>query len=121
MITSNIFLVDVLTILPEELDLYIQAPSLEDDVIRKMMSETEFAYYKLIKVNNGNRNVIINRIKDHFVREYFQSIEIKVKGKLVFEGYDGAEFGIFSNCIIIPNWFKEQYFVKEFYSVSNEW
>ena len=121
MTISGILLIDVLSILPEELELYIQAPSLEDHVIQSMMNKTEYEYYKVIRFNIENRSEIINRIEHHFVGEYFQNIQIKVEDGLLFEGYDGIEFGIISKSINIPLWFKEEYVLTGLCRVSDEW
>ena len=118
---TGILLVDLLAILPEEVECYIQAPSLENDVIQKMMTDTEFDYYQLVRLNKSNKKPFIEAVMIGEVVNYFHSMEIKADGKLLFEGYDGIEFGILSNTIIIPEWFTQTYVLTGDCTVSTEW
>jgi hypothetical protein len=120
-VSSGILLIDVLDILPPVVECYIQSPDLEDEIIQKMMKETAFPYYKLITVNSLNRAKLIDRIKGHNINVYFQNIQIKNNGNLLFEGYDGIEFGIISKSISIPLWFKGEYILNGLCMVSDEW
>ena len=42
-------------------------------------------------------------------------------GRTIFEGYDGLEYGIFSNSFEIPYWFAERYEQKDIYGISTMW
>lgn len=115
------FFVDVIGILPVDIECYIQAPSLEDRIVLNMMHKTQYDYYKCINLNEINRKRFIERLRNETVVEYFHSIEIKKNSKLLFEGYDGIESGIFSKHIHIPDWFKEKYKEDWDYSISKDW
>ena len=115
------FLVDILNILPVEVDCYIQAPSLEDIDILDMMNDTVYGYYQCLHINYDNKNFIIDKFQKETIVEYFNSIEIKEGKKLLFEGFDGIESGTISKTVNIPNWFKEKYKEDWTYSISKEW
>ena len=120
---NAIFLIDVLNILPQEVDCFIKAPSLDDEIIIKMMVDSEVDHCKLIKLNSFTRDIFIERIKNNpDVIQYFHSLEIKsFDNKKLFEAWDGVEYGAFSKEIKIPDWFEEKYFNKEMYYTSDEW
>lgn len=121
MLPSKNLLIDVLSILSIEIDCFIQAPSLEDEIIQSLMSESEFDYFKLIKINNQNRNIIINHFLHNDIIQYFQSIQLKQDSKLLFEAYDGVEYGIVSKDVIIPDWFNTVYISDGTCIVSKNW
>ena len=121
MSNKKTLLVDVISILPDEVDCYIQAPSLEDVVILGLMSTTRYEYYKCIKLNSPNKEIFINRVMGYPIEEYFQSVEIRLNDKILFEGYDGVEFGIISNSIKLPEWFMDTYIKTGMCNSSNEW
>lgn len=114
-------LVDVLKILPEEVECFIQAPSLENEIIQKMMLDSELDYYKSIKFNKTNKLEFINQELNFSISAYFQNIQIKSDNKLLFQGFDGVEFGTLSKTIFTPQWFKEKYILTELCIVSGEW
>lgn len=114
-------LLDVITILPNEIDCYIQAPSLEDDVILSLMNTTKNDYYKCIKLTGPAKDIFMERIVNFQIEGYFQSIEIRLNEKLLFEGYDGVEFGIISNTIRIPQWFVNKYLKTGMCSTAKDW
>ncbi len=120
-IDKDSLLISVFKILPEEIDFYIQAPSLEDDIILNMMSETEYPYYKLIKVNKLNKNNIIKLINVRDIIQYFQHIELRNNNEILFQGFDGVEFGIISKLIRIPEWFSVNFINTGECSLSNDW
>lgn len=117
----NFFLKDVFKVLPIELDCYIQAPSLEDLEVLNLMEDTQYPYYKIIKLNKNNHSSIVDLLSFCYVSDFFQSIELKQNTKKIFEAYDGIESGIFSNTLTIPNWFKEKYKLNWDYSISDDW
>ena len=118
---DNSFFVDVIRILPDATDCYIQAPSLDDEIILNLMSSTSQGYYKLIKLIDDNKLALIQRVKDFQVEEFFHSVEIKLKDKLLFEGYDGVEFGIISKTVNLPKWFIDTYVTAKICNISNDW
>ncbi|MGC4128200.1 MAG: hypothetical protein QM564_01275 [Bergeyella sp.] len=110
MIQPNFFLIDLLDILPEDIDCFIQAPSLENIVIKEMLQDTEYDYYKLLKLNNTNKKIFIKQELETSFSMHIQNIKINKDRVLLFEGYDGVEYGSISQNICIPDWFKEKYF-----------
>ena len=115
------FLIDVLTILPENVDCFIQAPSLEDKYILNLMINTKLDYYKQIKINKIVKQEIIKRIKNFPITQYFQSIVIYINDIKIFEGYDGFEYGIISKNLSLPSWFKTKHIITENCSISKDW
>jgi hypothetical protein len=118
---SKKMLIDLINELPNEAHCYIQAPSLEDEATLSLMQESEYDYFRLIYLNEYNKEKFIERIKEASVNAYIQHIEIRFNNKLLFEGYDGVEYGIFSKEYSLPQTFIEQYFNKGFYNVSVNW
>lgn len=118
-----LFLIDVIKILPEDINCFIQAPSLDGKEILNMMVESEFLYFKVIKLNLLNKDSFIKILSNHSITQDFHHIEIRLSSnnKKLFEGWDGIEFGHFSKDIEIPNWFEEKYLNEEMYYVSEEW
>ena len=114
------FFVDLLNILPINIDCFIQAPSLDDLIIEKMLVDSKYAYYKLLQMDSKKKEIFINHQIETSFGMYIQSIEIKEKEYLLFEGYDGVEFGIISNKVHIPDWFLKLY-VPEICSISPNW
>ena len=114
-------LVDVINILQENLDCYVQAPSLDDEAIFAIMQPTELDYYKKIQLTNDNKQILMDGIKKRSVDEYFQSVEIRTGDRLLFEGYDGVEYGTISGSIQLPNWFINKHVTGGMCSVSEQW
>ncbi len=118
--TGNNFLVDVLNILPEGIECFIQAPSLDNIIIEKMLQDSNYDYYKFLKLDKTNKDKFIEQELETFFGMYIQKIEIKEKGVLIFEGFDGVDYGTISKNIFIPEWFKEKY-IPDTCTISNEW
>jgi len=118
---TGLLLIDVLSILPEGVDCYLQAPSLEDEVIVSIMNEAKFANSKSIKLDGKIKEKFIERIINYSIIEYFHRVEIRNNNKLLFEGYDGIEYGLISKSIIIPEWFIEKHIKSENCIISEDW
>ena len=115
-------LVDVISILPNEIDLFINAPSLEDEMILRMWNATiEYDFDNVIKINNTNKEIFLNRIKSYSIAGELHAIQIRQNGKLLFESWDGIECGVLSNTLLIPDWFKEKYIQNEDCEISDSW
>jgi hypothetical protein len=116
-------LVDLLSILPENVDCFIQAPSTSNKVILSMMIDSEFPYYKLVRLSQSNKDEFINELLNSSVGDEFHSYEIKQNNKLLFQGYDGVDFGVLSMTVVVPEWFKKKHMVMddEMCMISNEW
>ena len=88
----------------------------EEDILRTLMTlwtKYFLNFYTIFSIILKLRNSI------HF-SIYIQKLEIRENGVLLFEGFDGCEYGMISKWVIIPEWFKEKY-VTETCIVSNEW
>ncbi len=121
MIDDSSLLISVFKILPDDIDFYVQAPSLEDETILNMMDNTGYAYYKLIKLDSLKKRFFINHLETHSAVQYFQNIEIKNGDTLLFQGFDGIEFGILSKNVKMPEWFKEKCIDTGDCTISNDW
>lgn len=117
---ENSFLIDVLKILPEKVECFIQSPSLDNEIIQEMFQNTDFDYYKLIFLDETNKDKFLKQELETAFSIYIQNIEIKGNGVLLFKGYDGVEFGTISKKISIPEWFKEKY-IPDTCMISSDW
>jgi hypothetical protein len=111
----GILLVDLLSILPDEVECYIQAPSLENPIIQNMMVD------ELIRLDKMNKQLFIDAIMIDSTIAHFNKVEIRSNGKSLFIGYDGIGYGTLSNSIIIPEWFTQAYVSNGDCVISNEW
>ena len=117
---ENSFIIDVLNILPEKTECFIQAPSLENSAIKEMLQKSDFDYFDLLILDENSKGIFIRQEFEASFSMYLQKIEIRENGILLFEGFDGCEYGIISKKVIITEWFKEKY-VPEICMVANEW
>ncbi|MCR9016202.1 hypothetical protein [Aquiflexum gelatinilyticum] len=117
---SNFFLIDLLNILPIEIELFIQAPSLMNVVIEKMLKASDQHYFKSVQFDELIKKEFVGEELKSSFSVYIQNIEIKKNGILLFKGYDGVEYGVISKKISIPVWFKEKY-VPEICLISADW
>lgn len=117
------FLVDILKIVPNDINCYISTSNeIDDDVVNGMLNSTgdeEFDYF--VSINEENINIFVERLHISLIVEYFDCLEIRKNTKLLFRGYDGIESGKISKRIKIPEWFKEKYKENWDYSISKEW
>lgn len=117
---ENKFFVDILKILPDEIDCFIQAPSLENHFIGRMLRDSDYSYYKLLNLDKTSKDEIIKQEIETSFAMFIQNIKIKVNDILLFEGFDGVEYGTLSREISIPEWFKKKY-IPEVCMISTEW
>jgi hypothetical protein len=108
--SKNKFLIDVLNILPEEVECFIQAPSLDNNIVNDMLKNSDYDYYKLLRLDKVSKDKFIRQELETSFSIYIQSIEIKKNGILLFEGFDGVEFGMISQKVLLPGWFKKHTF-----------
>lgn len=118
---DNNLIIDTLTILPDKVDCYIQAPSLENNEMLSMMNDTQFPYYKQIHLSQTNKNYFLSLLKKGQISDYLQNVKIESNGILLFEGYDGVEYGVLSKTIAVPKWYKKEYIETHICSISKEW
>ncbi|MEO6963928.1 MAG: hypothetical protein ABIY90_18310 [Puia sp.] len=115
------FFISVLNLIPVGSFLFIQAPSLEVESILNVMKETENEYFKSIELTPENKRLLINEIKLGNFQNYIHLTEIRHNKQLLFQGFDGVEFGIISNRISLPKEFILKYINDNFCSISKDW
>jgi hypothetical protein len=118
---NQAFCIDIINLVPIGSTCFIQAPNLENSKILNLMTPSKYAYYREIKLTELNKKILIEEILSNNIQEEFQSIEIKVNNKLLFEGYDGMEFGVITNTIVLPNWFVDKHIKTDMCAISEEW
>jgi hypothetical protein len=116
----NSFLIDVLSIFPENTVCFIQAPSIENAIIERILESSEYDYYKQVHLTNENKLIFIEQELKNALGIYIQNIQIKQNEKLLFEGFDKVEYGILSSGLNIPKWFKDKY-IPSICIISDEW
>lgn len=121
MTESQSYTIDILKILPNEASCFIQAPNLEDSEILTLMQDTQFEYYKVIKLTDANKKKLIEKVAAQNIIEDFQSLEIRYNNQLLFEGYDSMEYGTISKTVELPIWFIDKYLKREMFTVSKDW
>ena len=117
----NNLLPNVFKILPDYFDCLIQAPALEDIAIKDLMSSSDWPYYQLIKVTQNNKADLINVFSHNHSIQYFNNVQLIVGSNLLFEGFDGIEYGQISKNIVLPEWFVERYIATGACLLSTEW
>jgi len=107
--SKNIFFIDLMSILPDDIECLIQAPDLENHEIESMLQDSEFEYFKKLQLDCDSKKKVIRLEEDTFFTSLIQGIEIRERGTLLFEGFDGVQFGSISSKINVPGWFREKY------------
>lgn len=115
------FFIDVLKIMPENSVCYLQAPNLSSTALLSKLSPSEFEYYLLLKLDTINRLLIIDCVLSENVQEDIQMIEIKYNNKLLFQGFDGVEYGTISNKLKLTDDFIHKYINNDLCNISMEW
>ena len=118
--TQQLF-IDILRLVPFEADLLIQSPHEEVLSVLEDIEHTKGEVFNTIKLSKENRQKLVYEVIYNDIEEYMQSIQIKIGDQLLFEGYDGMEYGTFSKEFHLPPEFLEKYTPKEMVSISNEW
>lgn len=118
--TQQLF-IDILRLMPFEADLLIQSPHEEVLSVLENIEHTKSEVFNTIRLSRENRQKLVYEIIYNDIEEYMQSIQIKIGDQLLFEGYDGLEYGTFSREFQLPTEFLEKYTPKEMISISNEW
>lgn len=121
MTTEQSFFIEVLNIMPLDSVCYLQVPNLDSSTLLKKMEDTEYSYYKSIKINSVNKELIINSILNEDIQDDIQSVQIKFDNVLLFEGFDGVECGTISKKIDLPSDFVRKYINDDFCNISNDW
>lgn len=112
--------IDVLKLVPEGSTLFIQAPSSDNSWLNSKMENTEYNYYKSLILTPENLSSFIKEILDNDMQKDIQSIEIRNNGQLLFEGFDGLDFGTISKHINFPAEFSK-HLIEKICTISNDW
>jgi hypothetical protein len=118
--TQQLF-IDILRLMPFEADLLIQSPHEEVLSVLEDIEHTKGEVFNTVRLSRENRQKLIYEVIYNDIEEYMQSIQIKIGDQLLFEGYDGLEYGTFSREFQLPSEFLEEYTPKKMVSISNEW
>jgi len=121
MTENQSFCIDIISLLPIGSTCFIQAPHFENSKILNLMTPSKFVYYSQIKLTELNKKFLREEMISNNIQEEFQSIEIRFNNKLLFEGFDGMEFGLISNTIVLPNWFIDKHIKTDKCAISQEW
>jgi hypothetical protein len=121
MTNNQTLCIDVLSLMPNGSICFIQAPTLENLKILQLMRPSPFAYFREITLNEISKRIIKEEVIINYIQEDFQSIEIRFNNKLLFEGYDGIEYGLISKSINLPTWFINRHIKTENCGISQKW
>ena len=121
MTETQTYFIDIINLVPDNSVCFIQAPSLENSQLLNLVSASPVEYYKQIILTESNKESLNKIVEVENCEEYFQSVEIKFRGKLLFEGYDGMGYGTISKDLKLPDSFVTAHKNKEIYTVSTEW
>jgi hypothetical protein len=114
------YIKDILQILPENSNIIIyttdnelnfKLPNIVLDILEK---DRKFQ----MKNNLENRTTFFLSINAHNI---IDRIEIKQNNELLFEGYDGMEFGTISKKTTLPVFFIENYIKGDMCMISKDW
>lgn len=121
MTDTQTYFIDIIKLVPDNAVCFIQAPSLDNSQLLGILLPSPFGYYKQITLTPSNKEDLAKIVELENCEEHFQSVEIKFNDKLLFEGYDGMEYGTLSRDLNIPLSFEKAYKYNEMYTVSTEW
>jgi hypothetical protein len=118
---SKNFFIDVLNLVPIDSLLLIQTPHKEAlDILDNLVVESNDVY-KVVPLTETNRTILLNASKDQDIQHFFQSIAVRYKATLIFEGYDGMEYGLISKNFSLPDDFKQKYVKGDMCGISKDW
>ena len=116
---ENDFFIDIFQILPADCDCYVQVPDLDKNLIQELLDDCSIPYYVKIRLGVENTSKFMDLESHCHISQWIQNMEIRKDEKLLFEGYDSIEYGVFSKNMIIPDWFKNKH--VEDYGISSDW
>ena len=115
------YIIDVITLVPNNSICYIQAPSIENSGFLSLMQPSSLPHYSQIVLTLNNKKLLTELIANENVEEYFQSIEIRYNNKLLFEGYDSMKYGTISKELELSTQFKKMYIKEDMCIISEDW
>lgn len=116
---ENDFFLDIIRLFSTDCDCYLQAPDLDKDLIHDLMDDCSIPYYVKIRLTMENTLKFMDLESHYHISQWIQSMEIRKDEKLLFEGYDSIEYGLFSKEITIPDWFRCKH--EEGFGISPDW
>ena len=116
---ENDFFLDIIRLFSTDCDCYLQAPDLDKDLIHDLMDDCSIPYYVKIRLTMENTSKFMDLESHYHISQWIQSMEIRKDEKLLFEGYDSIEYGLFSKEITIPDWFRCKH--EEDFGISPDW
>lgn len=121
MTETQSFLIEIIFLVPDDSICFIQVPSCDNDNFLSLMKDSNFAYYKQVELTTLNKRKLIEFVENENIGTDFQSIKIRLDGKLLFEGYDGMEFGMISQTLKLTKEFTENFIATDLCTVSTVW
>jgi hypothetical protein len=121
MMEEQDFFIDVLMIMPINAVCYIQAPNLDSINLLNKLKQSNSEYFRLLELDDFNRQLIIDCILLENIQEDIQTIEIRYKDQLLFEGFDGVECGTISNKLKLTDNFINKYINGDLCNISTDW
>lgn len=121
MTDTQSYFINIINLVPDNSVCFIQAPSLENSEFINLMSPSPFDYYQQLILTASNKKLLNKIVETESVEGHFQRVEIKFNDKLLFEGYDGMEFGTISKDLQLTDSFIKIHNPNEMYIVSAEW
>jgi len=121
MTVQQSFFIDVLSLMPVGAKIFIQAPSMDNESFLRIMKDSEYEYFKYLDLSSENKKILINEISSSETQKDIQRIEIKFNNHLLFEGFDGVEFGTISKVLDLPDNFILKYFEGYICVVAKDW
>lgn len=114
------FLLDLLSMVSSDnIVCYIQAPDIEN--LYSILSISDDPALMLMKTDAISLKIIEEEIKLNNIQDYIQYITFIKGNNVIYEGYDGLEYGIFSKYFNIPHWFIEKYEKYDCYGIATTW
>jgi hypothetical protein len=121
MTETQTFFIETIKLVPDGSVCFIQAPSIDDYDFQQTVQTSEFPYFQQLVLTLENKERLSELVKMKPLEEYFQSLEIRQEGTLLFEAFDGMEIGTFSKKFILPDEFENKYKSLGMLTVSSEW
>jgi hypothetical protein len=115
------YMIDILNLVPDAAQCYIQAPNSDSEKLLQLTKNSPFDWFRQVQLSPSNKKLLCDLIKIENIQADFQSIEIRLKDQLLFEGYDGMEYGTISKSLILPKHFIEFYINKQMCIISSQW
>jgi hypothetical protein len=117
---SALFFKTIINIMPTNSECFIQSPHREFvDAIK--MGEYEIAnLYIQISLSEKNRQVL-TQIANHDIQDYIQYFKIISAEGLLFEGFDGFEFGLVSRQLSHLRPVLQKFIDLEYCAFASDW